>query len=125
MGLFSGLLGHASDLDLSQVREELQPILAEGEEIELGFQIIRDQMVFTDRRIVLIDKQGMTGRKRQYLSIPYKSITMFSVENNGSFDMEAEMRVWISGQNGPISKTLDRKSNITGIQSALAKGVCR
>jgi hypothetical protein len=125
MGLFSGLLGHASDVDLGKVTEELRPILADGEEVELGFQIIRDQMVFTDRRIILIDKQGMTGRKREYLSIPYKSITMFSVENNGSFDMDAEMKVWISGQGSPIAKTLDRKSNIAGIQSALAKGVCR
>lgn len=125
MGLFSGLLGHASDVDLGKVREELQPILADGEEVELGFQILRDQMVFTDRRIILIDKQGMTGRKREFLSIPYKSITMFSVENNGSFDMDAEMKVWISGQGMPIQKTLDRKSNIAGIQSALAKGVCR
>jgi hypothetical protein len=125
MGLFSGLLGHASDVDLARVADELKPILADGEEIELGFQIIRDQMVFTDRRIILIDKQGMTGRKREYLSIPYKSITMFSVENNGSFDMDAEMKVWISGQGAPIVKTLDRKSNVAGIQSALAKGVCR
>jgi hypothetical protein len=81
-------------------------------------------MIFTDRRIILIDKQGMTGRKRQYVSIPYKSITMFSVENSGSFDMESEMKVWVSGQAAPIAKTLDRRSNIAGIQSALAKGVC-
>lgn len=125
MGLFSGLLGHASDVDLEKVAEELKPILADGEEIELGFQIIRDQMIFTDRRIILIDKQGMTGRKREYLSVPYKSITMFSVENSGSFDMDSEMKVWISGQGAPISKTLDRKSNVAGIQSALARGVCR
>jgi hypothetical protein len=124
MGLFSGLLGHASDIDLAQVEGELNPILAEGEQLELGFQIVRDQMIFTDRRIILIDKQGMTGRKRQYVSIPYKSITMFSVENSGSFDMESEMKVWISGQGAPIVKTLDRRSNIAGIQSALAKGVC-
>lgn len=124
MGLFSGLLGHASDIDLAQVEGELKPILAEGEQLELGFQIVRDQMIFTDRRIILIDKQGMTGRKRQYVSIPYKSITMFSVENSGSFDMESEMKVWISGQGAPIVKTLDRRSNIAGIQSALAKGVC-
>ncbi|WP_099865221.1 PH domain-containing protein [Pararhizobium haloflavum] len=125
MGLFSGLLGHASDVDLAKVHEELQPILADGEELELGFQVVRDQMIFSDRRIILIDKQGMTGRKREYLSIPYKSITMFSVENSGSFDMESEMKVWVSGQAAPIAKTLDRKSNIAGIQSALAKGVCR
>jgi hypothetical protein len=124
MGLFSGLLGHASDIDLSKIADELRPILAEGEQLELGFQILRDQMIFTDRRIILIDKQGMTGRKRQYVSIPYKSITMFSVENSGSFDMESEMKVWVSGQAAPIAKTLDRRSNIAGIQSALAKGVC-
>lgn len=123
MGLFSGLLGHASDIDLAKAEAELKPILADGEEVELGFQIIRDQMIFTDRRLILIDKQGMTGRKRTYLSIPYKSITMFSVENSGSFDMDSEMKVWVSGQQAPIQKTLDRKSNISGIQSALAKGV--
>lgn len=125
MGLLSGLLGHASDVDLEKVGAELAPILPDEEEVELGFQVVRDQIIFTNKRIILIDKQGMSGRKREYLSIPYKSVTMFSVENAGTFDMEAEMTIWISGRSEPIKKTLGRGSNIAGIQTALAKGVCR
>lgn len=125
MGLLNALLGHASDVDLDALRDDLAPILLPDEEIELGFKVVRDQMVFTDLRLILVDKQGMTGRKREYRSIPYKSVTMFSVENAGSFDLDAEMSLWISGRSEPIQKTLGRGSNIAGIQKALAKGVCR
>jgi hypothetical protein len=123
MGLLSGLFGLASDLDVDEVKRELEPILIPEEEVELAFALVRDQIVFTDRRIVFIDKQGMTGRKRDYLSLPYRSIKMFSVETAGSFDADAEMRLWVSGEAEPIKRELSRGSNVSGIQKALAKGV--
>ncbi|MGF1554330.1 MAG: PH domain-containing protein [Paracoccaceae bacterium] len=123
MGLLSGLFGLASDVDVDSIKEELEPILIPEEEVELAFAMMRDQIVFTDRRIVFIDKQGMTGRKKNYLSVPYRSITMFSIETAGSFDADAEMRLWISGQGEPIKHELSRGSNVPGIQKALAKGM--
>lgn len=123
MGLLSGLLGLASDVDVADVRRDLEPILVPSEEIDLAFAVVRDLIVFTSHRLILVDKQGMTGRKREYHSIPYRSITMFSVETAGSFDTDSELKIWISSQGTPLSRPLSRASNITGIQRALAEGV--
>jgi hypothetical protein len=123
MGLFSGLLGLASDVDVGTVRRDLEPILLPEEEVDLAFSVIRDLFVFTSHRLILVDKQGMTGRKREYVSLPYRSITMFSVENAGTFDTDSELKIWISSQGTPLTKTLSRGTNMTGIQQALAKGV--
>jgi hypothetical protein len=123
MGLFSGLLGLASDVDVAAVRRDLEPILLPEEEVDLAFSVIRDLFVFTSHRLILVDKQGVTGRKREYVSLPYRSITMFSVENAGTFDTDSELKIWISSQGTPLTKTLSRGTNMTGIQQALAKGV--
>lgn len=123
MGFLSGLLGLASDVDVGALTHELEPVLLPNEGIEIAFQLMRDQIVFTDRRVILIDKQGMTGRKRQYHSIPYRAVTMFSVETAGSFDTDAELRIWVSGQSQPFTQNLSRGANLVGIQKALAGGV--
>lgn len=123
MGLFSGLLGLASDVDTGTVRRDLEPILLPEEEVDLAFAVIRDLFVFTSHRLILVDKQGLSGRKREVISLPYRSITMFSVENAGTFDTDSELKIWISSQGVPLVKTLSRGTNITGIQQALAKGV--
>ena len=123
MGFLNGLLGLASDLDVGNLSRELEPVLLPNEGIEIAFQLMRDQLVFTDRRVILIDKQGMTGRKRHYHSIPYRAVTMFSVETAGSFDTDAELRIWVSCRPKPFMQNLSRGANIAGIQKALAGGV--
>ena len=64
MGLLSGLLGNASVMDNKQVEKEFEKIFVKGEKVEAGFKIIRDLFIFTNKRLVLIDKQGLTGRKK-------------------------------------------------------------
>ncbi|MCQ0987833.1 PH domain-containing protein [Jiella marina] len=122
MGLLSGLMGLTSDVDVESVRDDLEPILIENETIVLAFMVVRDMLVFTDLRLILVDKQGMTGRKRTIQSIPYRAITTFSVETAGSFDADSEMTIWVSGQ-PPLKRELSRRSNIAGIQKSLAEGV--
>ena len=123
MGLFSGLLGNASTIDNSKITGQLEPILAAEEKVELAFQLIRDQFVFTSRRLILIDKQGLTGKKVEYLSIPYKSITRFAVETAGQFDLDAELKLWIGSDPTPLVKELRGGENVTAIQKALATAV--
>ena len=120
MGLLNGLLGNASEVKIEKIRQEFSPILAEQEEIQVGYKVLRDLFIFTNKRIILVDKQGLSGKKTEYLSIPYKSITTFSVESNGHFDMESELKIWISGQNQPIKKELKRGTNVVGIQKTIA-----
>lgn len=73
------------------------PILLDGEEIIRSFQSIRDGVVFTNLRIITINIQGITGKKRDFTSLPYNKIQAFSVETAGAFDLDSELELWFSG----------------------------
>ena len=126
MGLFSGLLGNASQKDIEKTERELENILTLAENVELAFSLIRDLIVFTDKRLILVDKQGMTGKKTSYKSYPYRSISRFSVETAGHFDLDAELKIWVSSAEEP-AETLTFRSDksVIAIQKALAEAVLR
>jgi hypothetical protein len=123
MGLFDGLLGNASDIDAGELKEELAPILIEGEEVRLAFKVIRDKYIFTNHRLILIDIQGVTGKKREYMTLPYKSIIRFAVESSGHFDMDSELKIWMSGMDEPMVKEFKNGEHIINVQKALAAGM--
>jgi hypothetical protein len=125
MGLFDSLMGHGSKVDPADLHKRLDGVLIDGEEPQLAFRIVRDFFVFTQHRLILVDIQGMTGSKVDYTSVPYRAITRFSVETAGTFDLESELRIWVSGSTTPIERTLGKGSDVRGIQRALATGVCR
>lgn len=80
-----------------ETAELVAPLLLEGEEIKFATKGVRDGAVFTDRRIVIVNKQGITGKKIDFTSIPLKSIAVFSIENSGTFDLDTELTIWGSG----------------------------
>lgn len=123
--MFQGLFGNASEVDARELQKDLEAVLIEGEKVVRAFRILRDLFIFTDRRLVLIDKQGLTGRKAEYHSIPYRSITHFSVETAGTFDMDAEMKIYISGNPVPIEREFKRGADIIGVQKTLAQFVMK
>ncbi len=125
MGLLDGLMGNASKVDASKIQQEFAQILTPGEKVEHAYQLIRDYFVFTDKRFVLVDKQGFTGSKVEYHSIPYKSITHFSIETAGTFDLDAELKIWISSNPVPLQKTFNKRLSIYEVQSVLASYVLR
>jgi hypothetical protein len=125
LGLLDGMLGNAAKIDPARIQQEFSQILAKGEVVEHAYQLIRDYFVFTDKRLVLVDKQGITGSKVEYHSIPYKSITHFSVETAGTFDLDAELKIWISGTAAPIQKQFNKKLSVYEVQSVLASYVLR
>ncbi|RZL95531.1 MAG: PH domain-containing protein [Variovorax sp.] len=125
MGLLDGMLGNASKIDARKVQGEFAGILAPGESVEHAFQLIRDLLVFTDKRFVLVDRQGVTGSKVEYHSIPYRSITHFSIETAGTFDLDAELKIWISGTAAPVQKRFNKKLSIYEVQSVLASYVLK
>ena len=125
MGLLSALLGNASEADVEDVERMLETILADGERVERAFRLVRDLLIFTDRRFIVVDRQGMTGKKTSYDSIPYRAITHFSVETAGHFDLESELKIWISGTVEPIQRTFTRGQAILDVQKALATYVGR
>ncbi|QIZ77284.1 PH domain-containing protein [Ferrimonas lipolytica] len=123
MGLLDGIMGNASEQDVNEIAEELAPIMAEQEQVDMAYKFVRDMFVFTNRRLILIDKQGITGSKVTYQSVPYKAITQFCVETAGHFDLDAELKIWISGQSEPIKQELKRGTDVVAIQKALATRV--
>lgn len=125
MGLLDGLMGNASEVSIAEVEEELSPIMGDNERVERAFKVVRDMYVFTSGRLLLIDKQGLTGKKVDYSSIPYKSITAFTVETAGHFDLDAELKLWISGRHEPMVKELKKGSDVVGIQKLLANKILR
>jgi hypothetical protein len=124
LGIFDGMMGNASEIDKKAAEKDLGDLLSASETVEHAYKLIRDLIIFTNRRLILVDKQGMTGKKVEYHSIPYKSITHFSVETAGTFDLDAELKVWVSGSSEPIQKTFNKQLNIYKVQSVLSDFVC-
>lgn len=123
MGLINALMGNASKIDPRRIQGEFSRLLAPGEKVEHAYQLFRDYFVFTNKRLVLVDKQGLTGSKVDYHSIPYRSITQFSVETAGTFDLDAELRIWVTGAAQPILKQFNKSLDIYEVQAVLAQYV--
>lgn len=123
MGLFDGLMGNVSEVNVTKVKEDLKEVLAPSETIEEAYKLIRDLLIFTNKRVILIDKQGVTGKKTEFHSYPYKSIIHFSVETAGNFDLESELNLWVSGSATPIKITFNKSTNINVVQRILAEKV--
>ncbi|WP_400192282.1 PH domain-containing protein [Hymenobacter sp. B81] len=121
MGLLDALLGNASESDINETQQELLRVLASDERVERAYAVIRDQLIFTNKRLILVDKQGVTGKKRELMSVPYRSIERFSMETTGHFDMESELKIWVRGMAEPISKTFRNDQTIHDVARALSE----
>lgn len=124
MGLFNKILGNASEVSAEKLQEKYGRLLMENEQIELGFKLLRDVFMFTDKRLILIDVQGITGSKVEYKSLPYKNVSRFSLETAGTFDLDAELKIWISSENTPtVSKKFNKSIDVYQVQKYLAEKV--
>ncbi len=118
-------MGNAGVVELKQLQSDYGKLLATGEKIEAGYKVLRDTFIFTNLRFILVDIQGMTGKKIEYLSVPYGKITLFSIETAGNFDLDAELKIWIGSNPMPIVKKFDKNTNIYEVQSILANHVLK
>jgi hypothetical protein len=125
MSLLNNLFGNATEVDIEELRKEFGEILINGEEIETAFRIFRDKWVFTNKRLIMLNVQGVTGSKREYRSIPYRSIDQFSVETGGTFDDDCEMKLWIKGMHEPLKKEFKRNIDVKALQRMLAKHILK
>jgi hypothetical protein len=119
------LFGNAHTVDPAAAQRDYARLLGQGEQVHAAYLLIRDTILFTDRRLVLIDKQGVTGKKVEYHSIPYRSITHFAVETAGTFDLDAELKIWLSGSATPIRKTFTKGVDIYEVQAVLTQFAAR
>ncbi|MFI7139531.1 PH domain-containing protein [Streptomyces massasporeus] len=119
------LFGNAHTVSPQSAQQDYARLLGHGEQVHAAFLLIRDTIRFIDRRLILVDKQGITGKKVEYHSVPYRSITHFSVETAGTFDLDAELKIWISGTPTPIEKTFTKGVDIYEVQAILTQFVAR
>ena len=105
---------------------DLQPAVADlllpDEQLVAAFKAVRDSVVFTDKRIIAINVQGITGKKKDYSSLPYSKIQAFSVETAGSFDLDAELELWFSGL-GKVRLEFKGQSDIRALGRLIASYV--
>jgi len=125
MGLFNAILGNASEASVEDVSKEFGPLLIEGETIEKAFKLIKDMFVFTNKRLILAEKQ-LVGTKVDYLSIPYSSIKKFSKESAGILDLDAELKIWLNHDNEPIKKQFGKGgNNINEVYQILSRHILK
>lgn len=117
-------MGNANEVSAETLQKDYGKLLLEDEQIEMGFKLIRDVYIFTNKRLILVNKQGLTGKKVDMLSLPYKAISRFSLETAGHFDLDAELKIWVSSATEPtISKTFNTSVDVYAVQRLLASHV--
>lgn len=100
----------------------ITPLFIEGEQIISTYQAIRDGIVFTNKRIMAINVQGITGKKKDITSMPYSKIQSFSVETAGVLDLDSELEMWFSGL-GKVKFEFTSGCNVSEICQVISKFV--
>lgn len=101
--------------------ETINEILIDGEESISAFKTFRDVAAFTNKRLIVMDSQGLTGKKKELYSVPFKSVLMWSTENAGSIDFNEEVTLWT--RQGKIKINLKRGIDVRQFDRFLAE-VC-
>lgn len=94
------------------IANEMQPLLLEDEKFQFIFAGGRDGIAFTNKRLITLNVQGLTGKKKDFTSLPYSRIQAFSVETAGTFDNDAEIELWFAGL-GKVKFELSKNTNVT------------
>lgn len=103
-------------------RELFDMFLAPTESIILYYRHARDKVIFTNRKIIAIDVQGLTGKKKEFRMFPYSKITSFSVETAGTFDWDSDLKIWVSGV-GVFGVKMGKKIDIAEVGQLLSENV--
>ena len=110
----NGFFARLKQVNTSAFSEMVNDFLIEGENVIGAYQSVRDGVVFTDKRIIAINVQGITGKKKDFTSIPYSKITTFSLETAGVFDLDAELEIYMSAV-GKVKFEFTGKTNVKDI----------
>lgn len=118
---------NASYLKLRPVNDNtyasmIAPMFVSNEEIIGTYQSIRDGVVFTSKRIIAINVQGITGKKKDFTSLPYSKIQAYSVETAGVLDLDSELDLWFSGL-GKVRFEFTANANVSMICKMISEHV--
>ncbi len=111
-----------SKVNNDAVADKITPLFIEGEVLVSAYKAIRDYVVFTNKRVISVNVQGITGKKKDFTSMPYAKISVFSVETAGTFDLDSELEMYFSGV-GRIKFEFSGNCDIVEIERIIA-GYC-
>lgn len=120
----NGMLFKLKPIPNEEVHQGVKRLLIDGEEIISAFQTIRDQLVFTNKRIISVNVQGITGKKIDFTSIPYNKIQTFSIESAGTLDLDTELDIFISSI-GKIRFEIKAEYDIVELGKVISEFVLR
>ena len=98
-------------IDPAGVRSEVAGLLVQGEEVLYAFKTIRDQLVMTNKRIIAIDVQGITGKRKSFSTMPYSKIQYFSIQTPGFIEIFPDSELFIMFSNG-FTANFEFKGNV-------------
>ncbi|MBQ8804171.1 MAG: PH domain-containing protein [Tyzzerella sp.] len=104
--------------------KEVAPLLIGGEQVLSAYQSIRDYVIFTNKRIISVNVQGLTGKKKDYTSLPYSKVVAFSVETSGVFDLDSELELHFSGL-GLVKFEFTGASDIVSIGKSIGEYILK
>lgn len=116
----NGTFVKLKQIDPGKIMGDISPLLIAGEEVLSAYKGIRDYVVFTDKRVISVNTQGFTGKKKDYTSMPYSKISVFSVETSGVLDLDSELEMYFSGV-GKVKFEFTGKSDIVKIGRLIAE----
>ena len=125
MGIFTAAAKTTNMQETKKFHSEYGQLLVDGEIIEAGFVVLRDTFLFTNKRLILIDIQGISGKQIEYISVPYSKIMKFSIQTGGSFDLNAELKLWLGSDSIPLEKHFSKDINVYEVQKILASHVLK
>lgn len=91
-------------INVSEVRDEVNGLLIEGENIACAFKTVRDQLIFTNKRIISVDVQGITGKRKSFSSMPYSKVQFFSIQTPGFAELIPDSELVLTFSNGFVAK---------------------
>ncbi len=91
-------------IQVDSIRREVNGLLIAGEEAVMAFQTVRDQLIFTNKRIIAIDVQGITGKRKSYASMPYNKVQFFSIQTAGFMELIPDSELFLMFTNGFTAK---------------------
>lgn len=104
----------------SEFANKVSELLVSGESVLGSYKAIRDGVVFTNKRIIAVNVQGITGKKKDNTSLPYSKVVGFSVETAGTFDLDAELDLWFSGL-GKVRFEFSGRTDVVSIVKLIAE----
>lgn len=125
MSFLNELMGNAVAMSQEDATAKVEKFLVPNETVVTGFKLIRDSVIFTSERLVMINVQGLTGKKVSYTSIPYSSVKSFTMESAGTMDLDCEITLSVHSMALPLRLSFKRGTDLDPIYGILSQYTLR